>query len=197
MPRHNDTVRGRGQRKQKSRTPAPHRTRPPLPVRTETLTIAAIGTKGDGIANADDRTVHIPYTAPGDQIIAKTVGEGGRLETMIAPGPDRADPVCGLFGSCGGCALQHLTTGFQADWKADQITQALIRENGITYPVRQTITLPTNIRQRATLAMKRNRKEKLEIGFRERRTHHIVPMTECHIVHPESIACDSNAAEPA
>jgi 23S rRNA (uracil1939-C5)-methyltransferase len=77
-----------------------------------TLVIASIGARGDGIAIHDGRPVYVPFAAPGDRISARlgeSRGEGraAELVAVLAPG-ERAPPMCRHFGSCGGCALQHL-----------------------------------------------------------------------------------------
>ena len=69
---------------------------------------------GRGVARRDNgKTVFIAGALPGEQVLAKQIGrnrnfdEAVTLEVLQAS-PDRVTPRCPHFGTCGGCALQHL-----------------------------------------------------------------------------------------
>jgi len=126
----------------------------------------------------------VAYTAPGDQITARVSGREGLLVDVIEPGPSRDKPVCGLYSDCGGCALQHLTPEFQRDWKGQRVRDALISEGVAVPDITPSPVFPANSRRRATLSVARISDGSV-IGFKARKTHTIVPMTECHILLPE------------
>lgn len=69
-------------------------------------------------------------SAPGDRIkasiskIKKNFMEA-RLEEVITPSPDRADPVCSHYGVCGGCKWQHVQYDAQLTYKRKLVKDAL------------------------------------------------------------------------
>ena len=70
----------------------------------------ALGAQGDGVADGPDGPLFVPFALPGEQVTSRSKpGERpcGLLE-VIEPSPDRVAPICPHFGTCGGCALQHL-----------------------------------------------------------------------------------------
>ena len=68
------------------------------------LVIEAVGGEGDGIAPGP---VYVPYTLPGERVLAQGAGERRTLVEVLAQSPERVAPPCPHFGACGGCALQH------------------------------------------------------------------------------------------
>lgn len=54
----------------------------------------------------------------------KTYGQARLLE-VETPAPERIDPVCPLFGTCGGCSWQHLPIEEQERWKKQIVADAL------------------------------------------------------------------------
>ncbi len=76
-------------------------------------------------------TVFIPYTAPGETVRARITERRnrylrGELLELIESGPDRIDPECAVYGSCGGCELQHMTYASQLQTK-QQMIQGMLR----------------------------------------------------------------------
>jgi tRNA/tmRNA/rRNA uracil-C5-methylase (TrmA/RlmC/RlmD family) len=72
--------------------------------------IDRLGAQGDGLAQGPDGPLFVPFTLPGE--LVKVVAEPGepRAEAfaIIEPSQERIAPVCQYFGTCGGCALQHM-----------------------------------------------------------------------------------------
>lgn len=87
---------------------------------------------GEGIVRQDGLVVFLPFTAPGDQVCysitkqKKNYAEG-KLEKVISPSPDRIEPKCPYFGTCGGCQLQHIDYPKQAEIKQQWVKEALER----------------------------------------------------------------------
>ncbi len=150
------------------------------------LTIERIGGRGDGIAEHKDRPVYVPFTVPGDTVRARLEGRRGdgqaaALVEVLVPGPDRQPPACGHFGTCGGCALQHLNGRAYRAWKRDRVLGALKRVGLGDVAVGQPVSTAPGKRRRATLAARRTASG-LILGFRERRRHHIVDLAECPVM---------------
>src|SRR5690242_11984417 len=86
------------------------------------ITIEKIVYGGDGLARYDGQTIFVPFSAPGDRLLVRTV-ESRRnfkravIEKILSPSPLRHDPSCEHFGVCGGCHLQHLNYQAQLESK--------------------------------------------------------------------------------
>ncbi|HAH10499.1 MAG TPA: RNA methyltransferase [Alphaproteobacteria bacterium] len=144
------------------------------------LTIARLGHKGDG---ETDDGIFVPLSAPGDQIVAEVDGERASIARIVTPGPDRVDATCPHFGACGGCALQHLSVGFLSDWKREQIATALGQRGLTGIEVAPTRVMPPQSRRRAELHA-RVTQMGIKIGFLERGSRVIVPMSACDVLTP-------------
>ena len=155
--------------------------------------IAEIGARGDGIAPLEDgRRLYVPYTVVGDRIRARLGaprpdGFAGRLIEILAPGPGRATPPCRHFGSCGGCALQHLDEDHYRAWKGQLVASALARQGVAAGSIRPLWTTPQGSRRRADLTAVR-RKSDLVLGFNARATHQVIDLAECPVLRPEIVA---------
>src|SRR5262245_59494439 len=104
--------------------------------RTE-IRIESLAAGGDGVGHlSDGRAVFVPFTAPGDRVRVRVVEARGRfararVEELLEPGPARAEPACPAFGSCGGCAWQHVAYPAQLEAKRAILADALRRIGGI------------------------------------------------------------------
>ena len=151
---------------------------------TRTVDILRIGHKGDG-ETADG--LYVPFTVPGDKVMVEVEGDRGRIVQIVEPGPARAKPVCEHFVICGGCALQHVETAAYHEWKRDQVVLAL-GQRGITgIDVAPLLAFAPRTRRRAVLTAKLV-EGAVFVGFQERGSHHIVDMTQCHVLHPDLFA---------
>jgi 23S rRNA (uracil1939-C5)-methyltransferase len=153
-----------------------------------TVTIDHLGGLGDGVAEGPAGRLHIPFTAPGDLARVALAGkESATLLALLTPSPLRVAPPCRHFGRCGGCALQHLETGFTADWKRSRIVAALDRSGLADVTVAETVSVPSGTRRRASFAASRVGKRVL-LGFAERASHRLVDLQECWVLRPELVA---------
>lgn len=151
------------------------------------LTIQDLGAQGDGVATGREGPVYVPFTLQGERVRAEPDGEGrARLVEVLAPSPDRREPVCRHFGACGGCALQHMRPPAYLAWKQDQVTQAFA-QRGLEAPVAEVVAVPEGARRRAVFAARRTRAGVL-FGFRQRFSHAIVDIAECPVLHPAIVA---------
>ena len=100
------------------------------------LDIGKLASGGDGIAFSGGQAVFVPYTIPGERVEAKVVSEGkgylrAELLEVLEPSPSRIVPPCPIFGSCGGCKLQHIDYPEQIKLKAAYFKEVLERIGGI------------------------------------------------------------------
>ena len=64
------------------------------------------------------------------------------LVEVLEPSPHRVEPVCKLFGYCGGCQYQHADYESQLRWKTEQVADLLRLQAGLTLPVRPAVPSP-------------------------------------------------------
>jgi 23S rRNA (uracil1939-C5)-methyltransferase len=151
------------------------------------VTVESIGAQGDGIARGPDGRYYVPFAAPGDQLEVQpgaTRGDGreARITRIVAPGPDRISPACRHFGTCGGCALQHLSPDAVAALKRDRIAAALARRGLRGFELAATLRIAPGARRRARFVLRR--KKITAFGFRAPRSHTIVNITQCPAIRP-------------
>lgn len=109
-----------------------------LPIVTD-LTITDVAAEGNAIGKIDDFVVFIPFGAPGDVVDAQITKKKksfaiARIERMVKPSPDRLEPRCRHFTTCGGCAWQHLPYEMQLKYKQKQVQDALDRIAKVPHP---------------------------------------------------------------
>jgi 23S rRNA (uracil1939-C5)-methyltransferase len=149
-----------------------------------TLDILRIGHKGDG---ETAEGIYVPFTVPGDKVTVEVEGDRGRIVQIVEPGPTRAKPVCQHFVICGGCALQHVEPGAYSEWKREQVVTALAQRGITGIDVAPLVAVAPRTRRRAVLTAKLV-EGVVFVGFQERGSHHIVDMSECHVLHPDLFA---------
>ncbi len=146
--------------------------------------IVALGHSGDGVVEIDGRKYFVPFAAPGDRLQIK-FDEGDKDRASIAqilhPGDARVTAPCPHFSVCGGCALQHLSDAFVADWKRQQIIDALAHRGLHDVMVRPTQTMPPASRRRAAFTAEHGA-DGIQIGFHARMSKRLVPVSECTVL---------------
>lgn len=148
----------------------------------ETLAIARLGQRGDGIAEAPEGPVFVPYALPGETVRVVRDGERGQLFEIIAPASSRVSAICPLFTRCGGCAAQHMDEGLYRAWKRQQVVTALERA-GIEAPVAEVVDAHGQGRRRVTFHARREGLGMM-VGFMAARTHDLVAVESCPVLSP-------------
>lgn len=147
------------------------------------LTITRLGLKGDGIA---ENEVFVPFSLPGESFSGEVIDKHLTHAKRLSDSAERITPVCPHFGTCGGCALQHASDRFLADWKQDTIRRALAAQ-GIEATFRPIDTSPPASRRRATFSARRTKKT-TQVGFHKRSSADIFELTECALLMPGILA---------
>lgn len=142
------------------------------------LDIAALGQRGEGVAEHLGQRVYVPLVLPGERIGATIFGERGTLVELLTPSPDRAEPFCPYFGTCGGCQLQHLAPVLYAGFKRDLVTTALSHA-GVEAEVAPLIDARGIGRRRATFHVRQG-----VAGYMGLRSHDLVAIDRCPILVP-------------
>ncbi len=159
----------------------------------EILSIARMGHRGDAIAETPAGAVYVPYALPGETVEVERQGDRARLLRVIVPSPDRIEPVCPHFGTCGGCAVQHWRTDAYRAWKRGLAVTALAQA-GIEAPVADLVDAHGEGRRRARAARPARRPEN------PRRRLHRPPLVrhraDRSMSHPRAPACPRDRDSP-
>lgn len=153
---------------------------------TETLTIARLAHRGDGVVDTPAGAVYVPYALPGEVVtVERVAGHPDRRHVIHVDNPshERAKPICKHFGQCGGCALQHWSLAEYHLWKRELVGTALAHA-GLVAPLEPLIDAHGQGRRRAVLHARRGEHDVLEVGFTAPRAHHIVAIDGCPILAP-------------
>ncbi|MEM1383362.1 MAG: class I SAM-dependent RNA methyltransferase [Pseudomonadota bacterium] len=159
---------------------------------SDQVVIERLGAQGDGISAGGG--LYVPYTLPGEHI--RVIGHGARARPaeILTPAPERVTPVCPHFGACGGCALQHATDPFVADWKRARVVEALAARGIENVEMRPMLTSPPGSRRRITVAARRL-KDRVLLGFHGRGEGDLVAIDRCAVAHPALAGLLPNLAE--
>lgn len=147
---------------------------------------------GQGVAHVDGKVVFIDGALPGETVRyrvrrSKPRFENADLVDVVRPSPFRTSPRCSHFGTCGGCATQHLDTSAQVATK-QRVLEDNLRHIG---QVRAEQMLPPlhgpdwGYRHRARLSARWvAKKNSVLVGFHEKRSSFIADMHGCDVVPP-------------
>lgn len=154
------------------------------------LSIDSLTNLGVGLGRMDGWVVMVPFSLPGERVRARVFrnrpnfSEADLLE-VLEPSPDRVDPVCPLFGTCGGCQYQQLSYPAQLRWKQSQVTEILERIGGISEEVLLPIGSPKEYGYRSKITPHYQRWQEggdFPIGFlRSGQRNRIVDVPQCPI----------------
>lgn len=151
-----------------------------------TLQIRQISIQGDGIADGPEGPIYIPFTLTDEVVDGDVVGNRIPKPRIVEPSSDRVKAPCSHFKNCGGCAMQHASDGYLADWKTDVVKTALAAHD-LSSTFNPIITSPAQSRRRATFAAERTKKGVL-IGFHGRASNTVVAIPSCKLLHPDIMA---------
>jgi 23S rRNA (uracil1939-C5)-methyltransferase len=141
--------------------------------------IVRLGAQGDGVAETANGPRYIPFALPGERV---RVGAEGSPELLSPPSPERRQPLCRHFKTCGGCVAQHMSEPLYASWKRGIVVEAL-RQHGIDATVAPLYGIAPGSRRRAVLTA-RQEGGGFVLGYHRRRSHELFTVEECPVLHP-------------
>jgi 23S rRNA (uracil1939-C5)-methyltransferase len=148
---------------------------------SEIVEIARLGHAGDGVA-ADG--LFVAGTVPGDVVRVTREGGRGHVVELIQKGPTRTAPPCVHFGTCGGCALQHVAPEAYLTWKRDLVVTALKQRGFADVQVDEIRAVAPGTRRRANFKAQLEGRD-VALGFYEAGSRVLVDLSECPILVPE------------
>jgi 23S rRNA (uracil1939-C5)-methyltransferase len=163
----------------------------PSPV-TERGAVVGLTLEGLGVVRPEGKRVLVRGALPGEDVAyvrtkRRSNYDEAQLVAVHAASPDRVDPRCTYFGTCGGCALQHLAAPAQLLAKQATLVDSLARIGGV-----QPATIlpavagpPWGYRRRVRFAARDvQAKGRVLVGFNERERPWVMDMDHCETAHP-------------
>ncbi len=158
------------------------------------LELEAMANGGSAMGWHDNRAVFVPYTIPGERVVARIVEDRGRFAraegiTLLDASADRVFPRCPHFGpgKCGRCHWQHIDYAAQLllkqDVLADQLARIAKLDDANVQPV---IRSPEQWGYNYHMTLLPAGEGSL--GFPAADGRGVYPISECHILHPDLLA---------
>ncbi len=180
------------------------------PITYHTITLGAMTREGNTLAEITEvdeageqhtQTLHVPAGLAGERVTiaveAPPQPRPGRrsrrwkprpprvwITEIHQPSPLRVQAPCPVFGTCGGCQLQHMEYQAQLDWKRSVVQQLLHDVGGFDQPpLLETVPCddPWHYRNHMRFSVNRNGQP----GLTARGTHRVLPLTCCPIAHEQ------------
>ncbi|MBN2495415.1 MAG: 23S rRNA (uracil(1939)-C(5))-methyltransferase RlmD [Deltaproteobacteria bacterium] len=163
------------------------------PDKLHTLRIDGVGASGEGVGRLEGRAVFVPAAIPGERWQIRLAHcRGRRLEAepvrLLDRSPDRVEPVCPVFGRCGGCQLMHMAYPAQLELKQAVLADSLRSVAGIELEAAVPIepaAAPLGYRNRGQYPVGRQA-GRVVTGFFAPRSHDLVPVESCAL-HAEGV----------
>lgn len=106
------------------------------------------------------------------------------ITEMHQPSPLRVETPCPVFGTCGGCQLQHMHYSAQLEWKHEVVRQLLHDIGGFEDPplhATEPCEIPWHYRNHMRFSVNRQGQP----GLTARGSHRVLPLAECPIAHEQ------------
>ncbi len=163
-----------------------------LKPKTYELEIESLSHEGRGITHLDEKVIFVSGALPGETVIADRTFSRAKFEQadvkeVLIPAANRIKPKCAVFGICGGCSFQHLSSEDQIKAKGKWLKDAFLQQAKV---VPKSWLEPLKVeswgyRRKARLGVRFvAKKDKVLVGFREKKSGWIANMDRCEILHP-------------
>ena len=164
----------------------PRPSRPDEPASSAPVRIEKPIYGGAFLSRMEGKAIFVPMVLPGETVRVHITQEkrgyaSAEIDEILAGAPERVTPECRHFGPCGGCAYQHANYAAQLAFK-EAILRETLERGGVRAPgeIRVLSAGPWRYRNRIRLAFDARENP----GYRGRRSHEIVPISECPISAP-------------
>lgn len=156
------------------------------------IEITSLSSTGEGVGSLDGLKVFVEGALPGERaLVALTQRKKNyakaRLISLITRSDQRTEPICPVFGRCGGCQLMHLNYPGQLESKRQRVQSALERIADLrSVRVMPCIPspMPFGYRNKIQIPVQwENGKKK--VGFYRKASHELIPIKKCFIQCPQ------------
>ncbi len=105
----------------------------------ENLEISDLASEGKAVGKEDGMTIFVPYAVPGDIVQVEIYKKKkkyaeGRILSIQQLSPERKEPICSHFGTCGGCKWQMLDYEKQLLYKRKEVYDNFKHLGGFDFP---------------------------------------------------------------
>lgn len=156
----------------------------------ETLDIESLDMEARGVAHREGKVVFVEGALPGERVVARALKskasyEIAELAQLVRASTQRVAPRCRHFGTCGGCAMQHLEPAAQLAVK-QRVLEDAFGHIGKLHPGSMLAPLQGpawGYRFRARLGVRMlPGKGGVMIGFRARKSSYVADIRECRVL---------------
>ena len=144
--------------------------------------VDAYNSDGAGVIRVGGAVVFVPDAVRGERVqfrvthVRKSVASGELLR-VLTPSPERRQPDCPCFGTCGGCAFRHVSYREELYAKRQKVRDALTRIGGASLEELTIIGAETPLRYRNKSQYPVSAGG--EIGFYRAGSHEVIPVRDC------------------
>ena len=149
-----------------------------------TIDITDLTPEGFGVGRHDGKVIFVSDTAVGDRCEVLIMKEQkshsfARLVKIISPSQDRIEPDCEVCKKCGGCSFRHISYDAELKLKRNIVARSFARIGGMDISVGDTVfDLENRYRNKVQYPFAPENKG-VAFGYYAKRSHRIVPHTEC------------------
>ena len=170
------------------------------------ILIEGLTNLGLGVGRVDGWVVMVPFVIPGERVRVRIFRNyqnysDADLVEVLKPSPDRVQPGCALYQTCGGCQYQHIGYGRQLREKTAHVEELMLKLGEIEHPVELAHGSPQVYNYRSKITPHYNRPGKdgsQPIGFLQYgRRNQIVDVEHCPIATKKINAALPEAREKA
>jgi 23S rRNA (uracil1939-C5)-methyltransferase len=163
-----------------------------IPAGVHEIQIDSLSHDGRGVGRVENKAVFLHGALPGERARFEYIAthrnyDEGRVLEILQASPQRVKPLCAHFELCGGCSLQHLAPAAQIEFKQNQLLEDC-RRIGHVQPAAVLPPLQAEVwgyRHKARLGVRYvEKKGRVLIGFREKRSSFITDIARCEVLHP-------------
>ena len=148
---------------------------------------------GEGVARIQGMAVFVKGALRGEraQVRIEHVGRSaawGHIEKLLEPSPQRVEPDCPYYGTCGGCQLRHMTYEEELELKRRRVEDALRRIGGVDLSVSVIHGAKNTQRYRNKVQFPVSGGA---VGYYQGGTHRVVDIDDCLLQPEVDAACRS------
>ena len=155
------------------------------------IEITGLTSEGMGVGKCDGFPIFVKGAAPGDALTVKIIKAKrgfayGKIESFAKRSSERVEPVCGVFGKCGGCSLQHISYDAQLAAKKSKLEDCLRRIGGFADVLADEVVgavNPLRYRNKSVFPVGKDVDGRAVCGLYAANSHRLVPVRDCYIAH--------------
>lgn len=154
------------------------------------LQILDITAEGNGVGRYNGMAVFVPFAAVGDELKVRIVKVKssfcyGKIIDIIKPANSRISAECDAFFKCGGCAFRHIDYSEERRIKEKFVIDCFRKIGGIDMKPENFLYDKENAYRNKAQYPFCQTDGRITAGFFARRSHRVVPCSDCAIQPPE------------